>query len=426
MEHFRGSRGEMDAFGNGSNTQAHKINQVLTTVPQTISHISSKSKVQDRQRVQRQLDDLVKKGYAIKDGNRYALTNTGPLSYNTYNQKLFPDASRDEFLKAFSRFDKEMRNQLEWSRWTDNLAYKYAIFYQHNLYPVKTIVSLANCIPVQQFSGVNQANTYVTNLGFRVINLRAFSWTIESGTIACKFLDKSAFLHRGTCIPLEIRPFFLEYEISPGEKRDISLVHGDQTYSAHIDFESTDTARTRLFWNSNFTSLLKSTFPYHYQQYSQGLKPISEIVIRFNRVSGYEEYQVTFAGEIAADTASSDIQADELEDRGPQKEGSVKEYFGKRYERSPINRKLAIQLHGLACNVCGFNFEAVYGARGTDYIEVHHVKPISTFTEEQHVDPKTDLMTICSNCHRMIHRQPNDILTVEQLRNIIQEMKEDV
>lgn len=262
--------------------------------------------------------------------------------------------------------------------------------------------------------------------GSETVSLSSHSWTIEHKDSACKILDKSAFLHRGTGVPVEIRSFFLSQDIKAGERRNISLVHDGNAYSAHIDFESTDTARTRLFWNTDFSALMKSTFPYHYQQYSNNQKPDSKIIVRFKRLSGYEQYQVSFAGEVSVDSTADDIEADELEDKGPQKEGAIKEYYGKRYERSPINRKKAIQIHGIACNVCGFNFEAVYGARGADYIDVHHVKQISTFTEEQYVDPQIDLITICSNCHRMIHRKPNDILTVEQLRNIIQEMEQNV
>jgi 5-methylcytosine-specific restriction protein A len=66
----------------------------------------------------------------------------------------------------------------------------------------------------------------------------------------------------------------------------------------------------------------------------------------------------------------------------------------------------------VACEVCGFNFEALYGERGRQYIEVHHRTPLHV------TGPKrtrlTDLALLCSNCHRMIHRfQP--WLTVEQL-----------
>jgi len=51
------------------------------------------------------------------------------------------------------------------------------------------------------------------------------SWSIIDKNQAQKVLDKSAFLHRGTGIPLAIRPYFIEGEMAPGEKRPITLLH---------------------------------------------------------------------------------------------------------------------------------------------------------------------------------------------------------
>lgn len=71
----------------------------------------------------------------------------------------------------------------------------------------------------------------------------------------------------------------------------------------------------------------------------------------------------------------------------------------------------------LLCEICDFDFENVYGERGEDYIEAHHRTPIS------HLDAATqvtidDLAMVCSNCHRMLHRQP--WTTVEKLKKMIQ------
>ncbi|MED3613978.1 hypothetical protein [Bacillus wiedmannii] len=33
------------------------------------------------------------------------------------------------------------------------------------------------------------------------------------------------------------------------------------------------------------------------------------------------------------------------------------------------------------CCVCGFNFEEVYGEREKDFIEIQHIKPLSTLEE---------------------------------------------
>ncbi len=71
----------------------------------------------------------------------------------------------------------------------------------------------------------------------------------------------------------------------------------------------------------------------------------------------------------------------------------------------------------LAKIVCDFNFELKYGERGKDYIEVHHINPISSHEGmEVEINPETDLVPVCSNCHRMIHRRHDDVLSVEQLK----------
>ncbi|WP_308302394.1 HNH endonuclease [Bacillus sp. V5-8f] len=72
-----------------------------------------------------------------------------------------------------------------------------------------------------------------------------------------------------------------------------------------------------------------------------------------------------------------------------------------------------MQIQGINCAGCGFNFQNVYGEHGKDFIEIHHVKPLSTIKEEVKINPSTDLMPACSNCHRMIHRKKDEILSIE-------------
>lgn len=255
---------------------------------------------------------------------------------------------------------------------------------------------------------------------FAAYPVQAFSWVIEDENAALKVLDKSAFLRWGTGIPIGIRPFFIEQEMKPGEKRDVILIHQGKKYSAYITLEAISTARTRLFWSSDISKLLMIRFPYHYLQFSQDLETESKVIMKFHRIEGYKVYEISFAGEVSEASIACDIEADVVEELGASKEGALKEYFGKRYERDPKNRALAIKHHGLTCMVCGFNFEQCYGERGRDFIEVHHKQPIHTFEgEEQSVDPKADLATICSNCHRMIHRRVDSVLTLVELKAIV-------
>ena len=56
------------------------------------------------------------------------------------------------------------------------------------------------------------------------------------------------------------------------------------------------------------------------------------------------------------------------------------------------------------------NFVERYGEIGKEFIEIHHLNPISETDGEHEVNPATDLIPLCSNCHSMIHRleDPSD------------------
>ncbi|MGF2735368.1 HNH endonuclease [Marinobacter sp. DUT-1] len=100
-------------------------------------------------------------------------------------------------------------------------------------------------------------------------------------------------------------------------------------------------------------------------------------------------------------------------------EGGKKRIFSTRYERDPRLRKQAIEIHGDSCIACGFNFGEVYGDHGVGFIHVHHVVPISMYDKKQIVNPATDLIPLCPNCHAMVHRDPNSTLSIEELQRIL-------
>ncbi|MCL2062392.1 MAG: HNH endonuclease [Firmicutes bacterium] len=100
-------------------------------------------------------------------------------------------------------------------------------------------------------------------------------------------------------------------------------------------------------------------------------------------------------------------------------EGKKKEYYTTTYERNPKNRQDCIRLQGTICKVCGFNFYQTYGELGKDFIEVHHKKPLYSLDEEIVINPAEDLVAVCSNCHHMLHRNKDEILTIEDLIKLI-------
>jgi len=84
-------------------------------------------------------------------------------------------------------------------------------------------------------------------------------------------------------------------------------------------------------------------------------------------------------------------------------EGRLKKSIVKKYERSKILRDSAISLHGLNCIVCSFNFEEKYGDIGREFIHIHHLERLAD-SGLRIVNPLTDLVPVCPNCHSMLHK----------------------
>lgn len=104
-------------------------------------------------------------------------------------------------------------------------------------------------------------------------------------------------------------------------------------------------------------------------------------------------------------------------------EGGKKSKLINFYERVPKLRADAIRIHGVICKGCKFDFYKIYGPHGENYIEVHHLVPLSSLVEVTLINPKTDMTVLCANCHRMIHRNKKSCLSLPQLKKIIKQAK---
>ncbi|NOX61145.1 MAG: hypothetical protein GXP42_04255 [Chloroflexi bacterium] len=100
-------------------------------------------------------------------------------------------------------------------------------------------------------------------------------------------------------------------------------------------------------------------------------------------------------------------------------EGAPRRVTSTTYERNRKARDICINYYGARCSVCGFDFLDFYGKIGKDYIQVHHVKPLSDVGQEYEIDPLQDLRPVCPNCHAMIHRR-NPPYTIEEIKAFIQ------
>lgn len=77
----------------------------------------------------------------------------------------------------------------------------------------------------------------------------------------------------------------------------------------------------------------------------------------------------------------------------------------KKRERDPRNRYLCLAIHGYVCGVCGFEPQITNGVDFRTIIEVHHIEPLSEIDMAKPYNPKCDLIPLCPNCHRSIHKR---------------------
>lgn len=68
----------------------------------------------------------------------------------------------------------------------------------------------------------------------------------------------------------------------------------------------------------------------------------------------------------------------------------------------------------LVCEACSFDFQAFYGRIGEEFCEVHHLKRLADVKSGTVTTSLKDLVIVCSNCHRMLHRGI-PMLTIKQL-----------
>jgi len=138
--------------------------------------------------------------------------------------------------------------------------------------------------------------------------------------------------------------------------------------------------------------------------YKEKYRPAGSVVRltedRLERFDGATGFIEKIRGKsVPSDEQKDDIKPDhQFFDEGQRARKEIS-YF----KRNPELVEAAKKLYGYTCNVCSFNFEEKYGDIGKEFIECHHTKPLSE-NESQGTYLK-DVITICSNCHKMIHKR---------------------
>lgn len=74
------------------------------------------------------------------------------------------------------------------------------------------------------------------------------------------------------------------------------------------------------------------------------------------------------------------------------------------------------------CQICDFKFTEFYGNLARDYAEAHHIIPLGS-SDEIRITNIEDLITVCANCHRMLHQMSGDATDISKLKDIVQKSR---
>jgi 5-methylcytosine-specific restriction endonuclease McrA len=81
----------------------------------------------------------------------------------------------------------------------------------------------------------------------------------------------------------------------------------------------------------------------------------------------------------------------------------------------PMQSKLR---DNFTCRICGMQYRDAYGELGAEFAEAHHVVPLGKLKGSTRTRLE-DLITVCANCHRMLHRMSGSGGDIPQLKRIV-------
>lgn len=121
------------------------------------------------------------------------------------------------------------------------------------------------------------------------------------------------------------------------------------------------------------------------------------------RAKEYIDFVLMYIDSHDEATISTDDSVPQILPEKYKESGIGKKVLVNKYERNLVARRKCLEIYGTSCMVCGFYSADVYGAEFDDKIEVHHIVPIHEINESYKVDPETDLIPVCPNCHMILH-----------------------
>ncbi|MFE6354701.1 HNH endonuclease [Streptomyces rochei] len=318
--------------------------------------------------------------------------------------------SRNGVLKAVAEYDELGRDRFL-SEYGYQPATGYLLVHEGRSYDSKAIAGVAHKYdqgralrPDELSGGRSHAAKWLAQLGFSVRSSRNPDWTRDEIILACDLAMTNGWKR-------------LEFS----DPRVIELSALLQTMPIHpVE------VRTELFRNPNGVARKTADITSRHPDY-QG-KPTNGNALDVEVMNDFLARPAEMAevarrirdGLITGELKDLAPEAEEEDDySAPEGRLLIRRHKNRERDKGLRKRKIEAALRQgcrLACEACGFDFEATYGPRGAGYIECHHIVPLHEAGEGR--TKLNDLALICANCHRMIHRR-SPWPTPDELRNLI-------
>jgi len=257
-----------------------------------------------------------------------------------------------------------------------------------------------------------------------ISNLDRFSWTTTQNGAVAKELDYSCFKYGGSGIPQEYYSFF-RVNLDK-QSNEITIRHEDLSYNCELKWTRPKSPIVRIFWDDNFTDLLKSKFP-HWEEIVPHQK-LTNMKLIFSRTEESNVFSIDFLQSKkfvgwSEEELSSELFETKVEELITRK--FLEKPPGKKY---PTNSVSVTSSYSRDVNVVAWVLRESKGVcelcrgeapfekpNGRFYLEVHHLKRLA----DGGSDTPENAIAICPNCHKELHfGQHKSILLKKVFTNV--------
>ncbi len=132
------------------------------------------------------------------------------------------------------------------------------------------------------------------------------TWTTEDETCVVKRTDRHVFLFRETVLPEKVQAFFSLADLQPGKKKKIVLWQNHHRFDAFIEKTLHAPPVTRLRWNQEFSTLVRTVWPAWYDFFKKSREGSDDTpFLFFTRRQAPGEYDIAFDRAPARDTGAA-------------------------------------------------------------------------------------------------------------------------